>query len=79
MPAAADELCLLALFDAIGGHCRALDLLVLTPALYVAAKCLPAAVRVVRRAWPDVVQIEDVKEINAEHFEQWRIKRPRLR
>jgi len=50
-----------------------------SPALYVAAECLAPAVRVVKRAWPDVIQIDDVKEITAEHFKDWYIKRPRLK
>ena len=50
---ASDDFCLLALFDGIGGQRRALDLIGVCSALCVAAECLPPAVRVVKRAWPD--------------------------
>ena len=67
---ASDDLCLLALFDGIGGQRRALDLIWVSPALDVAAECLAPAIRVVKRAWPDVIQIDDVKEITSEHFKE---------
>jgi hypothetical protein len=76
---AADEVALLALFDGIGGQRRAFDLLGIAPSLFISVECLPAAVRVVRRAWPDAVQLEKVQDITAGHFESWRVKRPRLR
>ncbi|CAK0822773.1 unnamed protein product, partial [Prorocentrum cordatum] len=55
-----DEVVLLSLFDGIGGARRALDLLGLTPALFVSAEIDAEAKRVTKYAWPDVLEVGDV-------------------
>ncbi|CAK0817390.1 unnamed protein product [Prorocentrum cordatum] len=51
-----DEVVLLSLFDGIGGARRALDLLGLTPALFLSAEIDAEAKRVTKYAWPDVLE-----------------------
>ncbi|CAK0792825.1 unnamed protein product, partial [Prorocentrum cordatum] len=51
-----DEVVLLSLFDGIGGARRALDLLGLTPALFVSAEIDTEAKRVTKYACPDVLE-----------------------
>jgi site-specific DNA-cytosine methylase len=48
------------LFSGIGGGRRALELLRLSPALYAAVECDTRARRVVKYAWPDVHEFDDV-------------------
>ncbi|CAK0796360.1 unnamed protein product, partial [Prorocentrum cordatum] len=55
-----DEVVLLSLFDGIGGARRALDLMGLTPALFVSAEIDAEAKRVTKYAWPDVLEVGDV-------------------
>ena len=59
-------LILISLFDGAGGSRRALDLLGILPALFAASEVDSAAKRCVRRAWPDVLELPCVEEIDAD-------------
>ena len=50
---------LIAAFDGIGGARRALELLDITPAIYVSIERDEDCQKVVEDAWPEVVSIED--------------------
>ncbi len=50
-------------FDGIGSARRALDLLGITPALYLSIEIDAECVHIVRRTWPDVVSRTDLTDI----------------
>ena len=63
VPDVADEsLVLICPFDGIGGARRALELLNITPALYVSIEPDPECRKVVKNAWPDVIQYSTIEE-----------------
>ena len=54
---------LISLFDGIGGIRRAAERLRLSVPLYLTAECCPHARRVVRAAWPGVLEYDDVARV----------------
>jgi len=55
---------LVELFSGIGGGRRSLELLGVTPAIYVASEVVAPAKRVVRLQWPEVVEWGDVAKVS---------------
>ncbi|CAK0842773.1 unnamed protein product, partial [Prorocentrum cordatum] len=74
-----DEGVLLSLFDGIGGGRRALDMLGLSVAVYAASETDPEACRVVKYAWPDVVELGDVTKLSAQDIAKIRDRAPHVR
>ncbi|CAK0876940.1 unnamed protein product [Prorocentrum cordatum] len=56
-----DEGALISLFDGVGGVGRALDMLGLSIAVHAASETDAGACRVVRHAWPDVMELGDAQ------------------
>ena len=74
-----EELGLVELFGGIGGTRRALEFLGCEPAVYLSAESLAEARRVVRSAWPDVIEKLKTSDINEKTVEELRRRGPHIR
>ena len=60
-----EEVAIFSAFDGIGGIRRAFELTGATPALFMSCEIDAEALRVVRRVWPDVVELGDICKLEA--------------
>ena len=68
----------LSLFNGIGGAFRCFDLAGIEPLALVSVECDPAARRVTRRAWPQAIEIDDVRKVNRDMLRDWANQFPRI-
>ena len=68
----------LSLFNGIGGAFRCFDIAGIQPHALVSVECDPAARRVTRRAWPQAIEVDDVKKVNVEMLRDWANQFPRI-
>ena len=69
----------LSLFNGIGGSFRSYDVSGLAPVVLISVECDQAARRVTRRAWPQVIEIDDVRKIDRQMVEDWSNSYPRIK
>jgi hypothetical protein len=63
-PPPEQSLVLISAFDGIGGAMRALELLDLKPATYVSIETDPECKKVVEKAWPDVISLGCLEDLD---------------
>ena len=74
-----EEVAILSAFDGIGGVRRAFELAGATPALFLTCEIDKEARRVVRRAWPEAVELGDICAIDADDLARRIRSRGRIR
>ena len=68
----------LSLFNGVGGAFRCFDLAGIAPIALVSVECDAAAQRVTRRAWPQAIEVDDVKKVTRELLVDWGNRFPRV-
>jgi hypothetical protein len=74
-----DELIVFEAFAGVGGARRALDVLGVTAAAYVNSKTSQEALRILKRKWPDGVELGDITKIADQQLRDLRSRVVRLR
>ena len=74
----AAPLLVISVFNGIGGCFRAYDLCGIQPAALISVEIDKAARRVCRKAWPRVVEIRDVQEVDLKMVKEWANMFPRV-
>ena len=72
------QLVLIAAFDGIGGARRALELLGITPAVYISVEIDEDCAQVVANWWPEAIRISNIDELDVPKLEELLKDHPEL-